>query len=1129
MKIFMLFLILINLFMSTSCDNGALKRNPASEEILISDKSVASGNIKLQTLSRGLQDLSIKSEMIKSIDYLGLDPLTGHLNIKLSVNYPLESLFSFTSIPETNLDSIQEIDMSVSFPKTEQLAKSRYFGVQFHKFKINGEDYINAFEIVLGVVKTVLANSELFDYLWTKSKDQIQDLNSREVLKEMLESNSIVAFHTSKKINFKLDINRFSFASNYIDDYDQLRLWRFSPNYYRSSTQEVSFKFVLGEGEPSPSWLDAELAEISSDHNLILEARENVYREYSNSNNFMMITNEYLGQLLANEKIEKEKLSVKYQREIESLINELKSEASETLNLENDLFRADPEFEYSELLNAMRNKLRLFVSNLDRKMSIDEQIIAGGVISNAKPIMTELISQHLLNSGINTMIDTEVEGVQFLDEIQLWLLPHQQEIQLRGKFNVPLDFILGKLDSSLIGTNIESKLIETDEGIPFKLTLQKYMLDNGVLGLEIKRLKLFEASKEISFNYNSSNSQFLIDLTKMFISESLVSVKYELDDEIDQERLRIEEMNAVLNYVSQLKELYSKEKDLSKFLEVFKSDISLNPFITAGEEHVRKKRNILLGDVVKYNPINKLLEIKVDPSIVIDKVNNTRHNLQVWNISPIHSKELSNNFLEISVGHGRRSQSYVREIERRNNSLESIDNNNIYYELGRDQLTVDMLTSVNFDYLELYINQFLRDMTLANQTNIAEQARNNKGETFYEIEELKLNITQAKQIELQIKVKSAKLSNWRASWNFWEDKLSEDSYTLRTVLHLSSKLTDTNNRSQNLTNLTYHPEAISINPTQIRVTAGSPSLMQKAMLGLVNGASRLALNNSLVKKVLMKVANTFLRKMYTKKDGVLLGHEMEKYVRIVTTNNDILLYLNPRLSGPAFDLKLTSEEKWDANENEAVYKAVRIDPSQQMLHAAFTASFAMAKADKKELIDIFMGIQDLLAPILKANSKSELEALLSDGQLSGKLLTNTDKSKMALYQRYLRVLRKYDQVLHSVNIPHSSSNMKNRISATGSELMYFASISYMFQLKLAALITQMDKYNLKNQRYYYPTYVDSQSMIERNITNPLISQYRSKHFDINKTILNNPISYWTYLFYPDAYFADAAFIIMNSK
>ena len=155
--------------------------------------------------------------------------------------------------------------------------------------------------------------------------------------------------------------------------------------------------------------------------------------------------------------------------------------------------------------------------------------------------------------------------------------------------------------------------------------------------------------------------------------------------------------------------------------------------------------------------------------------------------------------------------------------------------------------------------------------------------------------------------------------------------------------------------------------------------------------------------------------------------------------------------------------------------------------------------------DFYETFPKLLAPLKSTNSKFYL------------MMGNDD------YACNFDVLRKYDHVLQTTDLIDATRELKQRISATGSELMYFASISNAFATKLTALISLMEKHGLTDTNSRYQKYVEARNKSLNNITKPLLAEYSKRAHQVNKTIIENKISYWTYLFYADAYFAEVTY------
>jgi hypothetical protein len=1095
-------------------------RLPASE-YTETDEPVALAQIKISTFEKLLDNFVEKSDVLTKINHFEMDPLTRIINVNFTINYPLENLFNFSKAEIAKIDDEHEIEVAFSLPSSKSVAYTRYLGLTFHKLIIDGDDYINTFEIVAAVTQTILANSNLIDYLYVKNKEQIADQTKREILKEIIENNGIVIFHTTKKINFKLDLSQFSQLNSYIEDYENVRLWSFAPSLFQG--KEPRFKIVAGEGRPSAvknGWMDRQLKKTLKDGTTLMRIREKFFNQYSDYQNLNIVINNYQSHLLAQERINKNQLPVNFQKEIVELNKDLIKKAEQVLTTENDNFLADPEYEYVEFINYSKRVLRSSVSDIDKRLAARQNILNGGDKSSSKmPMLSQYISQDLINGGVNSLIDLKFEEQSIFKEVQVWPMPQLPGVQLRGVINLPIDFLLSKLNTGLSMDQIDSKLMETKEGVPFKLTLHQLMEDNGKLQLDIKSLELFSRSKSTRFTRKSKNQALMFDLVKIFLAQSLASLDYESSTQSKKLQKRLNEIKKIQKYVIDIKKFYARNTGSNDFSTITQADVQLNPFITAGLEFVETKKKILLNEIIKINPSNGYLEVVLNPELILDDINNIDHNLSIWGVQPVYSKELDNTFIKLDVGHGTRSNKYIQRIDQLQGLTENSQYAGIYYDLNKKQIPADALMSVDFKYLESYINYFLADVVSANKLNLDQQAEDKPGETFYEIAHMDLKISPQKELKLDLKIRSAKKGrNWYAPWS---RSLKEDTYSLKMDLILKSKEINLDNSHNKLVDLKYYKNAISINPTNIKVSSGSRNILKLAVTSILNSVVKLGLNNRTIKKLLLHITNKFLKKMYSKRNKNILGHRIEKRARVYTTSTDLLLFLNPRFMGSAFDVHLTN------NDQHTLFDSINVDPVNQKVHMAFTGNASMAKVDKLELMNIVKEAHFLVKPFLEAKSASSLKKLLKNHQLIGKLITNSDKSKMSLYNRYLAVLRKYDQVLHSVKIPNQSIALKSRVSAAGAELMYFAGASSQMHKQIKLLTTKMKKYGITNRNSYYSSFLDAQRTLNDKITKPLIKEYSLRNHDINQTIIKNDISYWTFLFYADAYFSESVYKLVS--
>lgn len=1161
MRLISLILILV----MVSCNSVTPKRAPATSTKVSGNHRVEL-NISFKDLQLAFAEAVKASPVINSIDSFYMDPVTRIFNIKLTANYPIDKLLDYTALPrKAQISDEHTIEMAFRFSKTKNLYKSRYVGLQLTKFKIDQDDYLNQFELVLSVIQTVLANSSLTDYLLIKGREKLPNDDMVALVTEAFNSNVIRVFPTTKKINLKLDLKMISKLSPFLEIYQDINLWRLSPSilkirdehsYYDEplAPEDVAFTVTIGEGKPDSRYVERESKNIADDKRSLEEVRTDLYQTYSNPENIRANAKLFKDQLLKGEetpfkRLLENKISLngpkgkeiidglrkKYQSDLDEVFINIQKKASNVLSLDNDHFVAAPEYEYGQFLSEMRSTLRSHLYELDRKFEIDYNILQQGKhFSTDKPILIKRVSQSFLNKALNAAVDLDIEGTQVIDNLNVWLLPHKNGIILKGKANVPFKALKAKenLGLDLESMEIKKYVMPGNSGIPFEMFLSLKMGDEGKLGLDLESLSFKVGGVENKFSRHSKNQRFLFDFAKLYLANTLSSLEIDLSETTDPKEAKRLEAQEVLKYLKELKTAYNKNPLIEN---VMVSDFLINPFNTAGIEHIQKKKKILLGGLIKFNERNQLFELQVDPRVVIDKVNNVSHNLQLWDIAPIMSSELNNTFLEMSVGHGKRSKDFIHDQYRRNGVAENAKHSGIYYNLGDERASVDLLMSLNFSYIEKYVNSFLKDLVKVNNINIQEQAQKKPGETFYEVSDIKLNITKNKTFKIALKVSSAKHGVQLAFWR--GRKTTVDTHTIHAELDLQS--TKYNPKNTSIKDLVYYPSAIKVNPLNARIAPGSSnSFMSKALSGILNATVKFGLkNNGTVKKLLLKMVNKITGDMYLAKDGEIMGHEIEKFVRIHTTSNELLLFLNPKLAGAGFNMHLSGDEN-------PVNTALKFDPKEQIMHFAMTAGVGIAKNHKKELIDIYKGFNEFLINFEKVNSKDQLKTLLKGQSFAQQLVHEKSTSKRSFYNRLIAILAKYDQILHVTklgnkvefareirleqeNIDITSEAERTRLSASGAELIYFAAIGKHMHNKLKMVSNKMTKFGLNSKNYGFPYIKQARDILHQNISKPLLDKYKERNHATNRIILSNPPSYWTYQVYPNAYFAEEAYKIIK--
>lgn len=1111
-------LLLFALFIQ-SCNLVSQSRKPA-QSYTETDESVVKVQFPFQTIRNQFLKIASENTFIEKVDYLQMDSVTRILQVGLTVRYPLNALFDEDMPAPRRIDETHTIDLSISFPKAKTLSMTRYLSLTFEKFEIDGKSYLNHFEIVFAVLKTILVNTNLTDYILVESRDSISD-DQRSIIKEIIETNALVFNPTLRKVSLKLDFNMFDSLKDFSELQD-IRLWQFSPFLFKG-TQDIFFRIEAGLGKPSSVWLDEYDERVREDTRTILQVREQLFQEYSNDNTIKSVIFYYFQQILGEEQIDISKLPQNYKNEYESFNRNLIADLQDVLSQTNENFIADPEYEYIQYIANKKNKIKNFVSHLDRRLSIDFNILSQGSTTNrSKPLLVKRISQDALNGGFNFLRDLDYEGYKYLKDAQLIIAPQLPGVIFKGKLNVDATAIMGFVDKKFLNEKIDLPFVEGAEGVPFEVVGEVRFEDNGMLGIDAKSISLFEGSKKISFDRNDKNSAFILDFIKLILADSMSTLAYEQTDNTQSEEQRIEDF---LEYLVSFQELYSgsnsgQNQIFQNITESLKKDIFNNPFTEAGEEYIEKKADILYGHIFKYDQQDKQFKIHVDPSIISDNIQGARHNLQVWNISPINSRDLNNTFLEIAVGQGVRPQSYVEELYYRQHQLDNSNFSGIYNDLNRSR--VDMLVSINYQYLELSINKILAEIiekqNASEHGNIESKLEEDTEQEYNIVDHIKTNINNQSEIELELHATRIKKEKKGFLWKKW--KVTRDPVSIKAKLKISSKkLSDVK------TFLKDHPEklylsdqVLSFVPHKVELKMGRPSLANS----ILNKIAKINFQSSLggmVKRILLKFVNSHFNKTYRdSNDKKILGDSLNEMARVFTTTDEIILILNPRMAGAAFELKLTGEDNFHKS-------AIKYDQANQTMHIAFSTAPQMAKTDKKQLLDLAFEVEELMGPFLGAKNKSSFRKLLQEEPLiANKIVVETSESKQSLYNKIIKTMSYYDQVLQTVNIPYQAVNDDRKLSTNASELMYFAATSYILYNRLYKFTKKIEDYRLQSEVHNFNALIEARTKLYHNIFKPLMIKYRDEYHTKNKMIKESKISYWNSLFYPDAYFSEAIFL-----
>ncbi len=1154
----MKFFSIVILYLISSCSSvGDNKhRSPAAEKIY-SSNHILELNLPLSELSIGLEEAFAKSKIVKKLEKFYLDPQTKTLFIKLRLNFPLESLFSFTEVSKIDAGSSDHtLEIGIKFDEFKNLFRTKYIRFQVSHFEVDERSYLNEFELVLGTVQTLIANSDLTKYLLFKDKRVSESLDSHTLLSLALEENIIRVFPTTKKIAFKIDPNLIGRYIPFSNLYQDLNIWKLYPvaliqrnsksyNKKEISSEDAALSITIGKGEPTEDYIEKTLNEESETAKALKMGKNADYLEFSNIQNIEEIisyeiknhltNNDSLLAKLLTGKLEQTRnselnniLKIKknqFSSDLSSFKDELKGSTRQLLNLENIQFVANPDETYNETITQVKKETRMKLHALEEDFSRDYLAMLNGEKTKDKAILQNLVSQRVINHTLNSLSDIKFAKTNILSEVGAWLNPKDSSLYLKGNLHLPLNYIISKINNGLdLETmSFTSKMTELKHGVPFELKTKILTKDHGILGIDLEYLKLQLGHSKKTFNKSDRNQKFLFDLTKLLLANSLSSLKIEIAESVSADEKREAELRKIANQLELMQREYPQARSLNSLIE---TDIKENPFNFSTEKYIQRKKEILLGSLISFNETSKLLEVKLDPSIIAESIDGVKNDIQVWDILPMYDKIFNNTFLELSVGSGNRSNSFIQNQFKKRTSEENRNFSTIRYGEHGEQTPVDFISKIQIDALENIINKFLNEMKTFSKENTEEKAKENPGEVFYDIENLSINIISPQ--ELQIEITIAQFEYSKSLLTFWRSpKLKKETHTIQATTKLTVK--EIIRDFTKLENFTFTNKVFALSPTKIKVKTGSSSsTLSKALAFFVNGVGYMALQNQTINKYLLKLTNNFIKGTYKNNENGIKGSSFEKMVRVFTHDNDICISLNPHLLGASFSLNIA---------NEGSLKKIITQNLQEpsKLQFAFTVSPSMARNHKVQLAKNITDLRNLSEVIVT----KKLEELVVDPHFIGELFTNSDNEKLSLYNQYLRLMVQYDQVLNLIKnettlpqIKALKESEKNRfyanstdanVSISGSEVIYFAANAKEFISLIDILLKEMNQRNLTLINFTSNHLLQVKSKILNNIYQPLMDFYRNNRHRQNRFLIQQDPSYWTYQVMPDVYFSEYTF------
>ncbi len=1108
-----------------------------------SEEALVVTNIPIELLKRELQTaLLVDGSPLKKITRLDFDPIDRLMILNGEVEIPPAIMADFEELAGgTKLSERHSFALSISFPSSRLLSTTNFLQLTIHRFELSGQDYSKSFDFLGRFVATLLTNSTIVDYLL--DGDETQVINSAEsgtsLVKQYIQKKNIR--FRENTISFKLNLKEFADFSRFAE-IAELRLWQFSPVLLKG-TKQTFFRMEAGLGRPHDNWLADSQSRSENDHQTLAEVRNHLYTRYGQTE---LLSAEFRAQVQSYKvQLDLKNLNARAEQEIHNFLTNLDDKTRRVLSLDNPEFKADPVQAYELHKDRSLEEIIIALSDLKRRVLIERRMGQDADGKQTAPFLTKRLSQRALSQAVRFFREVDYGQGKLFGELDLLLAPHLPGLILKGSVNLDFNDVLAL---AFEGTGVELGQIpiradqaQWGSGLPFQAALRVFMLDNGELGLDIKSLSLFTGMQRIVFSADQHNGNRLINFLKMVITQTLLTTLIEqpfASTTVD--GVEVNTFQLLLNKIQDQRQEYVRTNraggrvDLERIVQLTKLDIETNPFLAVGREFVEGKTELFFKNLIKYDQADELLKLKLDPKIISDTILSSENTIQVWNLEPLYDKKQDQTFLELSLGDGRRGRTYVESLRSRPEYRDS----QTFSGTGDRSSDLDVSAVLKLKGFTDLVSHILSEASVQQQKEIEPLLARAEENEFYQIQDLSLIADNNQRLVLNLVLTHIKKSRKGAIRRLFgeEYEVARKSIALDGVIAL-----DTVPLSRYISKIEKHENEVFLADSLVRLDLREVRVKLNGQIGLIDQMINLVGRNlnfdrsslaTKVKVLLLKAVGKYLNPTDSVKNGnvEIAGVKLNRYVKLFTHQEEILLQLHPHILASAFDVKfLTSKE----GSSEI---GIAVDNKAQTIRFDFETVGNMATVDKEELLAIMLQSKELFGKVLGLNSKDEFVNEMKNLKLFDQAFYNSDKAKPSLRHRFMRILSFYEGLLdasHSdfdlVQQIHRNLGLQQdmtpvelnsrQVTAAGIELSYFLATTLVLKNQIDLLLNKISVMGVEREIPYYGEYVKISKDLRNRFLLPFAEVYQRDFFQRNQRILSRGPTDWNYSYYPDALYS----------
>ncbi|MCR9206421.1 MAG: hypothetical protein NXH75_17700, partial [Halobacteriovoraceae bacterium] len=560
---------------------------------------------------------------VKSIDRFELDPMQDLLIVSGVAALPANIVYDMREIAGGGEFPVEhKFNISVRFPSARKLALTRYFSLEVVEFKVDGQDYLSAFNRVHQYIVGLLVNTSFMEWVLKEGEAPTAAESTLAAQIQNLINSKTLRFR-GNTISFKLDASKVEALKPYTD-LAELRVWNISPVILKG-TNRVALQIEAGLGKPADIWFDAVKERGESEEQTLEEARASLYTQYGNTSKLTGELKEYAQKM--KEQFNFPLWETRQANSLQRIESNIESRVRAGLNPKNELFRADPVVQYDSLKQEIEAYIVNELTELKVRTMTFLKMKEGGSRSNKLPFLTKRMSQDTLSQGIRFVRDFEFENEQMFPELEVVIAPHIPGVILRGVMNMDINVFM---EMGLEGEDIQWSATPWraaedvwGSGMPFEVALRLHTFDDGVLGLDIVNFSILSDSEKTSLSKASGHGDLMATWTKMAIVETLTTMAIEdpLAVEEGREGPQIQDNPGpyarTLSKISEQSRIYQKELsrlfegDLEALVKLAQIDIENNPFNSAGAAEASTRLRYLFQDILKYDDSTEMITFKL--------------------------------------------------------------------------------------------------------------------------------------------------------------------------------------------------------------------------------------------------------------------------------------------------------------------------------------------------------------------------------------------------------------------------------------------------------------------------------------------------------------------------------------